>query len=66
MTPAEVYTSVRRCHPSAMRATESVSRPTWKSFRETAVLTAADSSMTAAPQAAKSRGSGRMIFPTAS
>ena len=66
MTPAEVYTSVRRCHPSAIRATESVSFPTWKSFRDTIVLTTADRSMTATPQEAISRGSGLTIFWTAS
>jgi len=66
MTPAEVYTSVRRCHPSAIRATESVSLPTRKSLRDTRVLTAADRSMTAAPQEASSTGSGRTILPTAS
>ena len=50
MTPNEVYTSVRRCQPSACSATDSVSRPTLKSRRDTRVFTIADTSITPTPQ----------------
>ena len=73
MTPAEVYTSVRRCQPSAIRATESVSFPTLKSIRATTELATAETNMTATPQPTVATGHGdkslltlsQMIHPAA-